>query len=439
METGSVIHSVAETGGEAVQLTALDASGQETSHLFPQFLPDGQRFLFQVGPAEGENAGLYMASLEDPGQRQKLIGGFGRRPFVDNHILFGRDGNLYAQVFDPDSPRLAGEPIAIASQIPVWGYVADVGWFGASPGGTLAYISSAGQTGQMQLSWRDRSGQQLETLGEPGFFGQIALSPDGRNVALEIGDEGEFDLWVMEVARGVMSRVTVNPGEERDPVWSPDGRSLAYVWRTLDGAALLRKGLRVSDPETVLMDSPDEDVPESWSLNGETIMVVRRTAEDEQSVWALSVSEGGDARPVLNTGFRIDEPQISPNGQWLAYVSQESGNEEVYLESFDEEGERLRVSLKGGGQPKWRADSQELFFVTLEGVLMAVDVGTRDGRLEVSLPTRLFQIASIEGMGYDDYAVNDDGTRFLVKVPIGGDVERKLQIISNWTGLLETR
>jgi Tol biopolymer transport system component len=276
-------------------------------------------------------------------------------------------------------------------------------------------------------------------VGEPGNYGQIALSPDGRHVALENSEsEGEFDLWVMELARGVMSRVTVTPGQERDPVWSPDSRSLAFIQRSPDGeAVLLRKGLRASDPETVLMESPDESIPESWSPDGETLMVVRRTAADEQSVWAQSLSTGDEPRPVLNAGFRVDEPQLSPDGRWFAYVSPESGQEEVYVEPFEREGDRLRVSLRGGGQPKWRTDSRELFFVTPQGLLMAVDVDSdEDGRLEVSLPKELFEIASIEGMGYDDYAVNGDGTRFLAKVPIRAEVEQQLQVISNWTAML---
>jgi Tol biopolymer transport system component len=291
----------------------------------------------------------------------------------------------------------------------------------------------------LQLAWVDRAGGEPRPIGPPGNYGQIALSPDGRNVALEIQDEeGQFDVWVMEIARGVASRVTVEPEDERDPVWSPDSRSVAYIRRTPEGSLLLRKGLRASDPETEIIRSTDENIPESWAPDGETLMLVRRTATDEQSVWALSTAEGGEARAVLNAGFRVDEPQLSPDGRWLAYVSPESNREEVYLEPFERPGDRVRVSLNGGGQPKWRGDSRELLFVTLDGRLMAVDVRSQDdGTLEVSLPQELFELASVEGMGYDDYAVNADGTGFLVKMPVEAAVEPQLEIIVNWEGLIE--
>ncbi len=163
-------------------------------------------------------------------------------------------------------------------------------------------------------------------------------------------------------------------------------------------------------------------------------MVVQRTLEDQQSIWALR--EGEDPRHFPTPTFRVDEPQISPDGKWLAYVSPESDRPEVYLEPFGRDGDRIRVSLNGGGQPKWRGDSRELFFVTRDGFLMAVAIGGDASGLEVGLPEELFTIPRIEGPGYDDYAVSADGERFLVKAA-AGRVEPRLQIITNWTGLLD--
>jgi serine/threonine protein kinase/Tol biopolymer transport system component len=436
---GRVVYSVPDTGGDARPLTTLDTSRDEVGHLFPQFLEDGRRFLFMVGSDQNsESAGLFLASLDDPDQRRKVADGWVRRVLVGEHLLFVSEGTLFAQLFDPRDAVPSGDPIGIASSVRSWSVDPNMGWFGASVGGTISYVSAIGTSGVLQLAWVDRSGREPQTIGPPGYYGQIALSPDSRNVALEIRDgQGQYDLWVMEIARGVTSRVTVDPADERDPVWSPDGRSLAYIRRTADGALLLRKGLRASDPETELMDSPDEHIPESWAADGETLMVVRRTATDEQSVWALSTAEGGEARAVLDAGFRVDEPQLSPDGRWLAYVSPESNQDEVYLEPFEREGDRVRVSLNGGGQPKWRGDSRELFFVTEQGQLMAVEVGGDGGRLEVSLPRELFELGSVEGMGYDDYAVDADGTRFLVKIPVEAEVEPQLEIIVNWQGLLD--
>jgi serine/threonine protein kinase len=413
INVGRVVQSVSDTGGDITPVTTLDAARGEAGHLFPQFLEDGRRFLFLVlGAENSENLGLYLASVEDPDQRTKVADGSVRRVLAGEHLLFVSEGTLFAQLFDRRELALSGEPIAIASSVRSFPANPNLGWFGASAAGTVSYVSAIGTSGLLQLAWVDRAGGEQRPIGPPGNYGQIALSPDGRNVALEIQDEqGQFDVWVMEIARGVASRVTVEPEDERDPVWSPDSRSVAYIRRTPEGSLLLRKGLRASDPETEIIRSTDENIPESWAPDGETLMLVRRTATDEQSVWALSTAEGGEARAVLNAGFRVDEPQLSPDGRWLAYVSPESNQEEVYLEPF---------------------------FVTLDGRLMAVDVRSQDdGTLEVSLPQELFELASVEGMGYDDYAVNADGTGFLVKMPVEAAVEPQLEIIVNWEGLIE--
>jgi len=199
---------------------------------------------------------------------------------------------------------------------------------------------------------------------------------------------------------------------------------------------LRRKGLRAVDPETVLTEFPDEDHPEYWSRDGRTLLFVRRTPEDAQSVWALNLTDG-KADPVFDGRFRVDEPQPSPDERWLAYVSRESGRDEVYVEPFRREGERVRVSVDGGGQPKWRHDGRELFFTSTRNELMAVEVRLIGGRLEVGLPTALFEAQGIEGTGYDDYAPTADGQRFLVKMPVGKAQHPQLHIVTNWPSLLK--
>jgi Tol biopolymer transport system component len=199
----------------------------------------------------------------------------------------------------------------------------------------------------------------------------------------------------------------------------------------------MRKGLRASDPETVLVDSPDEDIPESWSRDGRTLLFLRRVVEDDsQTAWALPLEGGGEAEPFL-TSFRMDETQLSPDGRWVAYVSNESGRDEVYVEAFRREGDRVRVSTEGGGQPKWRGDGKELFYTTFGGRLAAVEVRGDGDRLDVSLPTELFDIQGLQGTGLDDYAPAADGQRFLVKQPVEEGRGSRLQIVTNWTSLLD--
>ena len=430
------IYSVAATGGDAKPLLTLDKARGEANHHAPQFLPDGRHFLFLVGGGE-QASGLYVAALGTPDERRRVAPGWVRRVYEAGHLLFVRDGTLLAQPFDAEHAALSGEPVAIAHSVATWTGNAGLAWFAASPAGTLAYFSGAGVSGQVQLAWVDRKGGPVGTVGAPGNYGQIALSPDGRQVALEMSDaEGQYDLWAMDVARGVTSRVTATPGSERDPLWSPDGRSLAFIARREKGADLRRKGLRASQPETVLTDSPDEDIPESWSRDGRTLLFVRRTAAEAKSVWALPLDGGGEAELVLDSGFNVDEPHLSPDGRWLAYLSTESGRAEVYVEPFRRDGDRVRVSVDGGGQPKWRGDGRELFYTTPDSRLMAVQVRADGERLEVSLPAELFAIRGLQGPDYDDYAPSPDGQRFLVKQPVAVDRKPQLQIVTNWTSLL---
>jgi Tol biopolymer transport system component len=296
----------------------------------------------------------------------------------------------------------------------------------------------------VQLAWLDRKGGQVGTVGAPGPYGQIALSPDKRNLAFEMADgvKGQSDLWVMDVARGVPSRVTATPGNEYDPVWAPDGRSLVFGAEGDGTAAVWRKGLRASEPETVLVDTPDQDFPEFWSGDGATLLFLRLNTgatENVKSAWAFPLG-GGDPSEVLRTAAsRIDEPQLSPDGRWLAYMSDESGRYEVYAEPFRRDGDRVRVSVDGGGQPRWRGDGRELFYATPTGRLMAVAVRAPGDRLEVSLPVELFEIPGMRPSGeFDDYAASRDGQRFLVKLPVEQASTLKLHVVTNWTSLLST-
>ncbi len=437
---GGVGHlfTVAAAGGEPRSLLVPDAKRGETGFVLPRFLPGGRRIVFHV-LGEGEGVyGAHVASLDRPAEKRLLGQGLTRFVPAAGHLLFVRNGTLLAQPFDAGRAELSGEPVTIATSVGTWAANAGVGWFGASPGDTLAYFSGQSVTGQVQLAWVDRKGGRIGTIGEPGNYGQITLSPDERNVALEIPDaEGRYDLWVMDAARGVTSRVTATPGDERDPVWSPDGRSLAFIARRDGAADLRRKGLRASEPETVLTDSPDEDIPESWSRDGQTLVFVRRTDKDVKSVWALLLKGDGKAESVMGTEFRVDEPQLSPDGRWLAYVSSESGREEVYVEPFRRDGDRVRASVDGGGQPKWRGDGKELFFTAANSRLQAVEVRTGGDRLELSLPVSLFEIRGLQGPDFDDYAPSADGQRFLVKLPVEQDRKAQLNVVTNWTSLLQ--
>jgi len=431
--------SVPAAGGEAKPFLARDESRGETRLANPQFLPDGRHFLFSVGSTQEEHAGAYLASIDAPEDRRRLLPGELSVAYASGHLLFVRDGVLLAQPFDTRSLEVSGEPVSVAGSVQsgIGGSLAGFGWFSASP--TLVAHAEARGAGGLQLTWVDRKGEPLGTLGEPGSYGQIVLSPDERRVAVEIRSDEAVDLWTIDVARGVASRLTNEPGSEVDPVWSPDSQELVYGSTQAGEHMLFRKGLRGEPAAPVVgargTDDATRDRPEAWSPDGKVLLCKKLNGT---TVWALPLEGGGDLEPVVELGYRLDEPAISPDGRWLAYTSEETGTWEVYLQPFRRPGERVRVSVDRGGQPEWRGDGRELFFRSLGGRLMAVDVKESAGALEVGLPTALFAI--LHGPPYSDrYAVSADGQRFLVQVPVERGSGDRLHVIANWASLLETR
>ncbi|MCG6925343.1 MAG: serine/threonine-protein kinase [Acidobacteria bacterium] len=435
------LYTVAASGGEPQPITSVAAPESQAFLAFPQLLPGGQDVTFLAGGQADSPPGVDLAPLGAPEERRRLLDGTTRLQHAGRYAFFVQGTTLLAQALDAERGALTGEPVAIASSVGVWGENPGVGWFGASPAGTLAYMTGQTVSGDVQLTWLDRKGGSVGTVGAPGDYGQIVLSPDERNVALEIAsDESGWDLWVMDVERGAASRVTTGAGDERNPVWSPDGRSLTFSAVKDNGQAdLRRKGLRAADPETVLVDTEDHDLPETWSRDGKTLLFIRQAVDDytRQSIWTLSTEAGSEPEELESSGFRVDEPQISPDGRWLAYTSEESGRSEVYVEPYHRDGERVRVSIDGGGQPKWRGDGGEMFFTSPDGHLMSVAFRGRDDRAEVDLPTELFEIGGFEGPVYDDYAPSADGQRFLVKVAIDHGQRARMHVVTSWPSLLE--
>jgi hypothetical protein len=309
------------------------------------------------------------------------------------------------------------------------------GWFSASASGTLAYLEGQA-SGNLELTWFDRKGAKVGTVGKPGHYGQIALSPDEKRVAVELSEEGGApDIWTVDVARGVATRQTFDPAADFNPVWSPDSRELAFTSDREGSPRLYRKALQANAPASPLAQGLSDVHSEFWSAPAKAILYVGNS--DKSHGFGMVPSDGG-AKPetVLKKSFRIDEPHVSPDGRWLAYTSQESSRWEVYVEPFRREGERVRVSTEGGGQPRWRGDGKELFYVSPDGQLMAVDVRTTGDRIDVGPPVALFS-GVIADPTTDHYAATADGQRFLVPVPVGGNARMRIHVVTNWTSLLK--
>jgi hypothetical protein len=381
---------------------------------------------------------VFVASLDAPTERHRVLPTLARTIWAAGHLLHATDRTLLAQPFDVNQLQPTADPVPIASSVSVlnWPPGMSSGFFSASSGGLVAYPEATPDR-PSQLTWLSREGKPLGTLGQPGDYEQLALSPDGRHVVTEVVDsQGEIDLWSFDTARGVASRVTTDPASERDPVWLPNSRELVYSLGTA-GGRLVRQGLRTGAPTSPVFAREESYIPESVTPDGRALLAgsPQTGSVDEYVIWAIPL-EGDDApEPVLRSKFTLDEFQVSPDGRWLAYLSTESGQFEVYVEPFRRPGERVRVSLEGGGGPRWRADGKELFY-SAGSAVMAVTVKDADTRVEVGTPRKLFD-ASPMRPGFDDYALNPDGTRFLVKIPIGEEPELRFHVVLNWPSLLE--
>jgi len=424
------LFSVPATGGAARPLTTLDESLGEQQHLTPSFLPDGRHLLLVVDGTQQEHAGLYVTSLEEPGMRLGPLAEATRAVYASGHLFFARARALFVQPFDARRLEVSGEAARVAENVATF-WLDVLGVFGVSPSGVLAYLS-ADDRPTVQLTWLDRGGQPVGTLGEPGRYFQIALSPDGRRVATEVLGSRGSDLWVIDVSRGVASRVTNDPRGESDAVWSPDSQELVFAMHTEGGPHLFRTGLGGETSAVPVLETPGDKWPEDWSPHGDTVLYISRGA-----FWALPLAAGAAPEVVLRTGAAQDEARLSPDGRWLAYTCDLSGGWEVYVAPFRRPGERVRISLDGGGQPRWRADGKELFFISRRNMLTAVDVQEGTDGLEVGRPVELFEVPLVLRPQLDEYAVSPDGQRFLVKVPTEYNSGGRLHVVTNWPALLD--
>jgi eukaryotic-like serine/threonine-protein kinase len=423
---GATLVTIPASGGAVRPLTTLDPSLGETGHHSPLFLPDGRHLAFTVA-GNAAAAGAFTIALDAPTERRRLLAERTVPEFARGHVLFVRSNTLLALRFDERTREVRGESRAIAENVAVFA-PAGLGRFSASSAGLIAYIPAV--PSDAQLAWVTRSGAPLSTIGEPQQYGQIALSPDNKQVAVELQKaNGDYNIWIVDVARGVPTRMTFGGGSDRNPVWSPDGSQIVFG-STRDGPfALYRKSVTDGRPEVRLFETTEALYPENWTPDGRSIVYQNAgTPEKGRTAWIRPLDGPSTATPIVDIGFNVDELQVSPDGRLLAYISAESGRYEVYLSPLDGAGRKVRVSIDGGGQPKWRRDGRELFFVS-RGKVHAVEI--RPGADPVvGLPEPLFELWET-GPDFDDYAPSADGQRFLVKRPIA-DKTASVHVLMHW-------
>jgi serine/threonine protein kinase len=439
--------AVEAAGGEPRRLRGLETARNETAHLWPRFLADGRHFLFTTIDPSLERGGfpLRLGSLDS--KEATTVGRISSRfEVASGHLLVVREGVLLAQPFD--GQRVTGEPVALAEHVYQFNGPMMAG-FSASQTGTIAYELA---TRPSRVSWLDRHGAVLETLPVTGAVLSLRLSPDDRRMAMAIDDEkkGSSDIWTYEFERRLPARVTLDPRDEKNPVWSADGRMIYFRCDWHGPPDVCR--VTVGAPETAapFVERPGVQLPEDVSPDGRSLVFaefIRRTNGD---LWLYPLAGQGQAAPLTQTPFDEKGARFSPDGRWLAYYSNESGNREVYLRPVAETGERVRVSSGGGTMPRWRRDGKELFYVNnISGFsgspLMAVPIQTDGSTFRAGLPKALFETQLPANMRHpggpaNSFAVAPDGQRFLLPRPAGSAREpapSTITVVLNWPALLK--
>ncbi len=436
---------VSAEGGVASPVTTLDASHGDVAHTVPWFLPDGRHFLYLRDTGSG--GAISIGSLDVKPEEQdsrRLIetpSGAAYVPSSDSgsgQLLFRRRGALMAQPFDPRRLNLSGEPVRVVEES--IGVYLDYGLFSVSTNGVLAYWSPGNV--DSQLTWLDEQGKVLGSVGEPGPYVALALSPDGTRafVSKRSLPDGNVALWLLDLSRGTSMRFNLGSSiDDLVAVWAPDARRFIFCSDRFGQMDLYEKSMSGAEDAEALLKSNDWKYPLSWSPDGRFLLYLNAGGATNSALWLLPIGDHQKPMPFLRTAFNEWDGRFSPDGHWVAYASNESGRPEVYVRLFSPDavgeaisGDKWLVSDGGGSSPSWQRDGKELYYINLDGKLMAVKVTT--GPVFQSGAARvLFQAPprSPDEFGLTQWGSSPDGKRFLFLVPeTHGEVP--FTVVLNW-------
>jgi len=421
---------ILSSGGQATPVTSLKTG--HVSHRFPQFLPDGRRFLFFI-QGTADITGIHLGSLDSPEfSRITAADTAGLYSSVSpGWLLFAREGALEARPFDAKRGQIGGNPVTVAERVGV-DPAASRAAFSVSSAGSLLY--SVGGT-QRQLTWFDRSGKPTGTVGATDeTYRGPELSPDGRRVAVERTVLGNTDVWIYDAVRS--SKFTFDPTPEEFPHWSGDGQNV--VFRGGANRDFYRRSLGGGGAEgdVLVLKASATSAPNDWSPDGRFLLYIIVDPKTSSDIWLVPMVGEPKPEKFLNSPFTERNVQFSPNGQFVAYQSDESGRFEIYVRPFPKPGSQSTASVEGGVAPRWRADGKELYYVAPDGTLMAVPIAVNGTSIEAGMPAKLFRPRILFGgsspIGVQwQYDVAPDG-RFLVNTESDDAGQQSLRLILNW-------
>ncbi len=449
--TGGLMR-VAETGGEAVPLTTRDATRRERVHGGPTFLPDGRHFLYSRFSSVLENNGVYVGSLdakpEEQGLTRVLATPFGVRfvaaPGGNGKVLFLRESTeitLWSQEFDISRLALMGDPEPVLAHV---GHNPAFGLFDSSAN-ALVYRNAPGEE-MAQMAWFDRHGNRAASIGESAsLYSRPALSPDGSRVAMAKFDGGNVDVWVYDLVRNVSQRLTSDPALDDSPVWSHDGKRVAFASSRAGHYDLYQVAASGEGREELLYASGQNKFPTSWSPDGRHLLYDTQARETSADIWLLPLDGTSQHTPLPLVHSQANEGHgtFSPDAHWIAYVSDDSGIAEVYVQPFtlpsasvdSPSGPKVLVSQKGGRRSRWRADGKELFYDSPDGTLMSVAV-TAGATFRPGIPQLLFRTPAA---WFSEADATSGGARFLVAIPVQQTTSQPFTVVLNWQAELAAK
>lgn len=454
----NALYRVAAEGGSAIPVTAISQSNQQSAPLWPHFLPDGRRFLYTVITSNRRDDSIQVGSL-DSKESKRLLASHWMAAYApasndrEGHLLFVRDDNLMAQRFDATHLWLTGEPVLLAARVSDFVHVAS---FSVAANGTLAY--SPASADKTQLTWFDRAGKKLGTVGLATRDVHAALSPDGKRVAVSRGEPESginhassnvpfqpSDIWILDLQGGTASRLTFDSCSDY-PVWSSDGNRIAYSSNRNGHMDIYQRAANGAGGEDLLMKSNEDKYATDFSRNGQFLtysILSPRTAFD---IWLLPLIGKGKSLPLLQTQFGEVAGQFTPDSKWMAYQSNDSGRWAIYVRPLAADvgqgdqsaAGRWPISNGDGIFPRWRGDGKELFYLGSDDRIMAAEVsmGQANGQptFEAGIPKQLFTAPII---GHVPFTVTPDGQRFLVNTQTGEEKSSAISVVLNWPALLK--
>jgi Tol biopolymer transport system component/tRNA A-37 threonylcarbamoyl transferase component Bud32 len=432
------IMMVDASGGEPVAVTDLADDENVRSHRFPCWLPDGEHFVylawFNSGGGNNETV-LRVGSIAGGGSRD-LMPCQTQAQYVDGHLIYVHEGNLMARPFSVADLEFSGPPRAIMGDVLALG-AAHYGVFSATDAGVMTFVQRGGSYGDARLTWLDSANRETLLDRTRSLLG-FELSPDGGRIAMSLVDDqqGSFDIWIHDIARSLATRLTFDQGSEMEPTWSPDGRWVYYSGDRQNRNAILRMPAAGGGRAEVACEGDDDVFLDDIAPDGATMAFTRMMRDPGPTVWLKDLTSEAEAVRFRDAPYASANARFSPDGRWLAYLSTETGQPEVFVESIAPDGGRWRLSANGGSRPIWSPGGDLVYYLEGTGVLKATEIVATDAGIAIG---RTRSVASgVTTSLTTTYSVDEATGRILAQVPAQDELSDRIELVTGWQRLLDT-